>query len=139
LKADYETILCAVDIDSEHLDPVRWAAGMASEYRARLVLVHAIQWIEYSPVTFQFDAAVRASIVDAATERLSEIAQSCGIEHGDFYIDGGTPYNVVRAAAQERNADLVVIGRPAKGGVMGRLRSNSYAIIRESPCPVVSV
>ena len=37
----------------------------------------------------------------------------------------------------ETKADLLVIGRAAKG--LGRLRSNAYALIRESPCPVISV
>ena len=42
-----------------------------------------------------------------------------------------------RAIADETKADLLVIGRAAKG--LGRLRSNAYALIRESPCPVISV
>jgi nucleotide-binding universal stress UspA family protein len=36
-------------------------------------------------------------------------------------------------------ADLVVIGRGASSGMLGRLRTNAYSIIRQSPCPVVSV
>jgi len=41
--------------------------------------------------------------------------------------------------ARQRQADLLVIGRGSAAGVYGRLRTNAYAIIRESPCPVVSV
>jgi hypothetical protein len=33
----------------------------------------------------------------------------------------------------------VIIGRGSAAGDFGRLRTNSYAIIRQSPCPVVSV
>jgi nucleotide-binding universal stress UspA family protein len=36
------------------------------------------------------------------------------------------------------NADLVVIGRGKLQEALGRLRTNAYAIIRQSPCPVVS-
>jgi hypothetical protein len=36
-------------------------------------------------------------------------------------------------------ADLLVIGRGSAAGMFGRLRTNAYAIIRQSPCPVVSV
>src|SRR5260370_967020 len=36
-------------------------------------------------------------------------------------------------------AGTVVIGRGSAAGNFGRLRTNSYAIIRQSPCPVVSV
>jgi nucleotide-binding universal stress UspA family protein len=36
-------------------------------------------------------------------------------------------------------ADALVIGRGSAAGLFGRLRSNAYAIIRQAPCPVVSV
>jgi hypothetical protein len=36
-------------------------------------------------------------------------------------------------------ADVVIIGRGHVKEPLGRLRTNSYAIIRESPCPVISV
>jgi nucleotide-binding universal stress UspA family protein len=44
----------------------------------------------------------------------------------------------VSAAVKQVKADLLIIGRG--GGVgPGRLGLNAYGIIRESPCPVVSV
>jgi nucleotide-binding universal stress UspA family protein len=41
--------------------------------------------------------------------------------------------------AKEHGANLLVIGRGSASGIFGRLRANAYSIIRESPCPVVSV
>src|ERR1022692_4336757 len=38
-----------------------------------------------------------------------------------------------------QQADLLVIGRKAEAGVLGRLEMIAYSIIRQSPCPVVSV
>jgi len=40
---------------------------------------------------------------------------------------------------REREADLVIIGHGRIHGHLGRLRTNSYAIIREAPCPVLSL
>ena len=54
-------------------------------------------------------------------------------------VGGGDPAAVVHAAAEEHAADLVVIGRGAVADGAGRLRTHSYSIIRQSPCPVVSV
>jgi nucleotide-binding universal stress UspA family protein len=45
----------------------------------------------------------------------------------------------VKAIADETYADLVVIGRSPDTGVLGRLRTHAYALIRESPCPVISI
>jgi nucleotide-binding universal stress UspA family protein len=42
-------------------------------------------------------------------------------------------------AALREDADLVVIGRGRLHETLGRLRSNAYAIIRDSPCAVISV
>jgi len=52
-------------------------------------------------------------------------------------VESGEVSKAVRAAAGRLNADLVVIGRGAADNA--RLRTNAYGIIRESPCPVVSV
>jgi nucleotide-binding universal stress UspA family protein len=46
---------------------------------------------------------------------------------------------VVHTAAVEQDADLVVIGRGVLKEALGRLRSNGYSIIRDSPCPVISI
>jgi nucleotide-binding universal stress UspA family protein len=36
-------------------------------------------------------------------------------------------------------ADLVIIGRGHADRALGRLRSHTYNIIRNAPCPVISV
>jgi hypothetical protein len=35
--------------------------------------------------------------------------------------------------------DVLVIGRSPQSGVSGRLRDLSYAVVRDAPCPVLSV
>jgi hypothetical protein len=40
--------------------------------------------------------------------------------------------------ALEQDADLVVIGAGRTREVFGRLRTHSYQIIRDAPCPVLS-
>jgi hypothetical protein len=39
----------------------------------------------------------------------------------------------------ETYADLVVIGRSPFKSVVGRLHAHAYSLIREAPCPVISV
>jgi hypothetical protein len=34
---------------------------------------------------------------------------------------------------------LIVIGRGVMQKTLGRLRSSAYSIIREAPCPVISI
>jgi hypothetical protein len=62
-------------------------------------------------------------------------------EQADFEVrlEGGSISRVVRDAAVRQQADLVVIGRGHVQAPLSRLRTNACAIIREAPCPVLSV
>jgi nucleotide-binding universal stress UspA family protein len=51
----------------------------------------------------------------------------------------GDVAEAVRTEAQRHKADLVIIGRGMLDQSLGRLRTHSYAIIRQAPCPVLSV
>jgi len=53
-------------------------------------------------------------------------------------IREGEVSKVVSEFAAGHAADLVVIGRGKLPRHLGGLRSNAYAIIRDSACPVVS-
>ena len=63
---------------------------------------------------------------------------SIGCE-ADISVVAGEVPQVVRSAVELASSDLLVIGRSVENGVLGRLRTNAYSIIRQSPCPVVSV
>jgi nucleotide-binding universal stress UspA family protein len=52
---------------------------------------------------------------------------------------GGSVDRVVHRAAVGHDADLIIIGRGTLQKPLGRLRSAAYSIIREAPCPVISI
>jgi nucleotide-binding universal stress UspA family protein len=54
-------------------------------------------------------------------------------------IQEGEPGQAIRTAAEDLKTDLVIIGRGKIQKPFGRLRSHAYAIIRDAPCPVISV
>ena len=51
----------------------------------------------------------------------------------------GDVAGAVREEAIRHAADLVVIGRGSIHERLGRLRTHAYGIIRQAPCPVISV
>ncbi len=61
-----------------------------------------------------------------------------GLEAAVNVVDGN-PAEGVRRAVIECEGDLLVVGRGTSQKTVGRFWSNLYAIIRESPCPVLSV
>ncbi len=58
---------------------------------------------------------------------------------GEVSIPVGDPPHAIAEIAATWKAGVLVIGRGRHTGVLGRLHTNAYAILRESPCPVVAV
>ena len=89
-------------------------------------------------VTLQVTALARETLAGVA----STSAASGGLMVAETEVDefdGSIEAMVSRAAVTQR-ADLVVVARgPIHAGLLDRLRSHSYAVICESPCPVLSV
>ena len=69
----------------------------------------------------------------------NRIHKACVIAAFDTCIRHGSVPGVLREAALNFGAQLVVIGRGHATKFLGRFRTNVNAIIRESPCPVLSI
>jgi nucleotide-binding universal stress UspA family protein len=74
----------------------------------------------------------------AARQALESLQEELG-SRAAIRVEAGEVSKVVAHLAGELKADLLVIGRKAEAGVLGRLEMTAYSIIRQSPCPVVSV
>jgi nucleotide-binding universal stress UspA family protein len=129
-----QSVVCAVDLRDESVSEIQWAAELASSYGAELTLVHAIP-AAAGPVPPE-ENRFRHHLVETAREYMDELQCKAGTT-AKVSIERGKIARTVRNAALEYAADLVVIGQGCLHEVLGRLRSNAYAIIRESPCPVV--
>ncbi len=122
-------VLCAIEFKSA--EPVlEWARDFAAEFGAELIVTHAVPELEPED-----PAAIGAA---QARELIACLRRKLSIP-GEILIEEGDPARVIQAAATRRHADVVVIGRSPKEGVLGRLRPNAYSIVRDAPCPVVSV
>ena len=130
----FRHILCAIDLGPQSCKTLEWAASLQKEFGARMTVIHVTT---YTP-PMATDAQWQLDMERAAREDLARLQQREGIE-AELRIEAGDPPKQICHVAAEQKADLVVIGRGSAGGVFGRLRTNAYAIIRQSPCPVVSV
>jgi len=132
----YKSILCAVDLSDETEALVRAAGALAASYHARLSLIHVV---ELPPRNFDVDfTPFRKDLIEASNERLRELKSTLGIDAPHTTISGITADGVCQEALQ-READLIVVGRGRSQGALSRIWSQLYAIVRESPCPVLSI
>ncbi|MDQ2946508.1 MAG: universal stress protein [Acidobacteriota bacterium] len=128
-----KNILCAVDLSAVSGALIRYGAELADRFKAELRLVHAVSEADSYP-----EQGFGRFLREAAHEALAKLQQQSGTNF-EAYIEAGAISDVVRAQAMHHDADLVVIGRGSIQELLGRLRTNAYAIIRNSPCPVLSV
>ena len=130
-------IMCAVDLTDKSLPAMQFASKLAQDFKARLWLVHAVPGAETRPEKY-FDADLQTFLQEEARHAIAKMQQSAGVV-AQLCLGAGEVPHVVRDAALHHNADLVVIGRGHATRALGRLRTNVYSIIRQSPCPVISV
>jgi nucleotide-binding universal stress UspA family protein len=133
----FRNVVCAIDLGAQSCRVLEWAMRMCAEFGARLTVVHAAPCAA-TPHAQPGDASWRESVLAQARAEIEKLAPG-GPGDREIVVEGGDAPVIVRHAAESRHADLLVIGRGSAAGIFGRLRTNAYALIRESPCPVVSV
>jgi nucleotide-binding universal stress UspA family protein len=137
---ELHSILCAVNPGSGDEKAMHWAHGLASVFGAQLSIVHALPSFALRPETYYLESDIGRVLARDMKERIEKMLSAAGILKAPIYIqNGGSVARGVQSVAQDHRADLVVIGHSSGNGDRGRLRTDAYAIIRESPCPVVSV
>jgi len=133
----FRSVVCAIDLGKQSCAALRWAGLFAREFGARLTIVHAVPAAKDHPNVYSHQDW-RQEVIQGSKEKIQALQRSIGIEGTIAVIPDEVPF-AVSTTARHNDADLLVIGRSVDDGMLGRLRTNAYSIIRQSPCPVVSV
>ncbi len=132
-----KSIMAAVDVTPAGVDLIRHYAKLAADFGAKLRLVHALPDAS-ADLRYGLDPQFRNFVADSSRRELARMQAEAGTNF-EVCIAEGSISKVVCAAALHHDADLVLLGRDTLKSSFGQLRTNSYAIIRDSPCPVLSV
>jgi nucleotide-binding universal stress UspA family protein len=130
-------VLCAVDTTPKSAPLIEWAAQFAKDAGATVRLVHAVSGVEGWPER-QLDREFEEALRTEARNAIEKIERTVGVQ-APLCIAVGDVAGAVREEARRHAADLVVIGRGLLHETLGRLRTHAHGIIRQSPCPVISV
>jgi nucleotide-binding universal stress UspA family protein len=122
-------IVCAVDLGPHSASVLRWAAGLASEFKSKVTLLHVVPRLD-SPGEGHYADEWRRRLLADASEEIAKVQQSAGI-HVEAVVESGDVSKAVRTAAGRLNADLVVIGRGAADNA--RLRTHASALSANHP------
>jgi nucleotide-binding universal stress UspA family protein len=128
---------CAVSLQEDSERVLRFANQMAEDVHANLSIIHAISPGEPGfKAQFDLDERVNSKERELARERIEELQRRVA-SHVPVKVVVGPIKDALTGAARHLGADVLMIGRGAEAGV--RLRDLTYAVVRDAPCPVVSI
>jgi nucleotide-binding universal stress UspA family protein len=137
-EANKRQFLCAIGADTRDIPLIHWATQFAGEQLATLRLVHAVPGFDEEQGQQKQSDPLRDFVLQVARERIGKLQAEAGSKL-EVTVEAGRTGHVVREVALRQQADLVLTGRGVIQKPLGRLRSNAYAIIRDAPCPVISM
>ncbi len=131
-----KSVLCALDLEKDSLELLRHAVDFTGRFNAILRIVHAVP--EVIPgAEINAYGNTRELLVSSAMEEIERLQKEAGTKL-DVCVGAMPVARWLREVAIHHAADLVIAGRGKMHLNFGRLRTNAYSIIRESPCPVLS-
>jgi len=127
------SILCAAGMNQR--DDILFKAALlfAGAYDARICLMH-IQ----VPEEVQDQQSLAQSLGHSFDRVCADKQNRPAIDVRVRLLDGGLPQGICQAAREE-GVDLLIVGRGHLRENIAQVWSHLYTIIRESPCPVLSV
>jgi nucleotide-binding universal stress UspA family protein len=137
-KITIRKVLCAVDLEEQSPRVIEWASNLAREYSAELGIVHAAPAVEAAAPAHYLDREFAASIMTKAASSLADLQALLACQASAF-VKSGEVSKVIPDVVSQFQADVLVIGRHADAGFASHLRQSANAILRESPCPVISI
>jgi nucleotide-binding universal stress UspA family protein len=133
----FKKILCPLDFDQNSLLALRLASELAQERQATLYLLHVVVMPPGPEVALSF-----GKMEAAARTKLERLARQKANGKARYRIEVmmGDPAVEVLQAAKRLRANLIVMATHGRKGLR-RLVLGSVAerVIREAPCPVLTV
>lgn len=143
----FDRIVVAIDFGEESRALVRAAKQLASLYEAAISLVfvseeHNVPVFSDTGMMSVTTLKVDEEITARADEALRQIDAETGSSdvEADYNVRHGNPAREIVGLAEERDADLVIVGRrghsPHEGLLLGTVTEH---VVRTSACPVLTI
>jgi nucleotide-binding universal stress UspA family protein len=131
--------LCAIGLSGNSERVLRYASGVATQAHGKLSIVHAVQdGGPRLPDRLDIKEQVHLAARREAGRRIADLQRVVGTE-ASVRIAAGSVKEALLEAVRRTDADVLMIGRSPRSGALGRLRDLTYAMVRDSPYPVLSI
>lgn len=140
-----EKILLPVDFSETAMIAIEHAAFTAQVFKAELVLLHVVEkhWEKFSIVAPELRVDAPSDLINAIEKRLEDTASNIRAKYGvksTCITADGNIFSEIISVAKEHNVDLLVMGTHGTSGIVEFfVGSNTYKVVTEAVCPVISV
>ncbi len=138
-------ILVPTDFSATSDTALGYAITVAKQFGASLHLLHVVDdpfvgGAFGSEVYITSVPAMRVHLVDEAASKLARLLPLCKRVGARTEVRVGKPADVIREVAEEHGVDLIVMGTHGRTGIAHLLLGSvAEKIVREAPCPVLTV
>jgi nucleotide-binding universal stress UspA family protein len=138
-------ILIPIDFSETSMLAIEHAAFTAQLFKAELVLLHVVErhWEKFSIIAPELRVELPNNMTDLIEKKLSSVAAEIRAKYGVKSIciaSEGNIFNEILAISKEHLVSMIVMGTHGTSGfVEFFVGSNTYKVITQAECPVLSV
>jgi len=137
----YRNILLVVDLGEQSELIGARARDLAALFGAELSVLHVVEYVPVEPMgeTLLPAMQIEEELVTRAKQRLAELAVNLGIATVRCDVAAGNIKAEIVRAAQERHADLIVLGSRERRGPSILVNFTEDTVLHAAPCDVLAV
>ncbi len=137
-----DRVLTATDFSDASASALAWAADLARQMAASLIVVHVVTPMNVPPQWRSYAETVDDDLGASAKGRLETFVGALKEERAgtERVVAVGAPAEAIASLAEERHAGLIVMGLSGQGGALApRPGSIAYRVLGRSHVPVLVV
>jgi universal stress protein A len=137
----YRRILVVVDLDEQSGQIAARARDLAALIGAELSVLHVVEYVPVEPMgeTLLPAVQIEEELVHRARLRLEELTAKLGIGSVRRDVAAGNIKAEIVRAAQEQDADLIVLGCRERRGPSILVNFTEDTVLHAAPCDVLAV
>jgi len=141
---EFKQIICPVDFSESSVQALAYAAALARWYDAQLTVLHVVPTFEAIQLRGTLVEPVRTVTPMPREQVLEQMRRSLNLadlsSRATPVAESGDPQATIIEQALSRKADLIVMGTHGRRGFKRLLLGSvTEAVLREAPCPVLTV
>jgi nucleotide-binding universal stress UspA family protein len=141
---EFKQIICPVDFSESSVRALAYAAALARWYDAQLTVLHVVPTFESMQVRGDLIEPIQVVTPMPREQVLEEMSRSLNLAalspRASAIAETGDPQVTIIDQALSKRADLIVMGTHGRRGFKRLLLGSvTEAVLREAPCPVLTV